>query len=41
MDPARFAFHPGSRAVLVGCHGVQLVALHDGKVIRTFGTVEE
>lgn len=35
-DPARFAFLPGARTVLVGCNGVQLITLIDGKVLRTF-----
>ncbi|MBA4062512.1 MAG: hypothetical protein C0501_02175 [Isosphaera sp.] len=35
-DPVRFAFTPGGKTLLVGCNGVQLVSLADGKVLRTF-----
>lgn len=35
-DPARFAFTLSGKTLLVGCNGVQLIALADGKVIRTF-----
>lgn len=35
-DPVRFAFTPGGKTLLVGCNGVQLLSLAEGRVIRTF-----
>jgi WD40 repeat protein len=35
-DPMRFAFTPGGKTLLVGCNGVQLVSVAEGKLIRTF-----